>query len=673
MSTPMRRTLHRPLLLIAVTACVGQAHSQAVAINPDGVVPNASSMLDVSNAAVPTTVRGLLIPRMTQAQRVAIPTTAADDGLWVYQTDDATGEAHGLYYYNLGTGWLRWSDGASGWRMDGNNATGVEYLGSNGTTGNLNLLMRASSTTGNADVLIANTIGGGRVSLGGTTGTPAPPERLDVNGAVRVGFSTNTNAGTIMYGTLGAAQPGFVGDDRKFHYGFDGIRWRRFENAERVVDAQTYATESYSCIGQSGQILSSEPTGTGNNALGNTTFPTNFINNAITPNGYRVQYLYRGTELTAAGLCTGPITAIALNLLDPDSTGAPPLVQPTKVSIRVRLYAASGIPAFTSGGLFYEPARTAAVNFVLNDMVYGIGLTSFPIPYSFDQINFPASPFPYTQGQDLIVDITWFRNSTQGLSPRTENQTTGLPYSGSNYSTKWSRPHLSLNDLNANLATTTGPVGAGMPITATGVVNTNRPILRINGNVQTMSYVPATAPYTQYAGALMLGDAAWATANYRGPGVIRAKNGAYDGSTLLSDHIFDRYFDGAVRAEDQDVAAGVTWVGLPDLKEHLATNRHLPNMPSREEWERTGGKSLGELQTGLWQTAEMQALYIAELERDLRALETAVIGTDRSPETIQRQLQEVRNSRRLTEAQKLHLTNALERLLSPATPNRNDQ
>ncbi len=678
MSTLMRRTLHRPLLLIAVTACIGQARSQAVAINPDGTAPHASSMLDVNNAVTPTTVRGLLIPRMTQAERAAIAVTAADDGLWVYQANDVAGQPHGLYYYNHGVGWLRWSDGGAGWRMDGNSTTGTEYLGTNGTTGNRNLLLRASSTTGNADLLIGDGVtGNGRVSLGGTTGAPAPTERLDVNGAVRMGFtSTTANAGTIIYGTLAATQAGFSGDTRKFHYGFDGVRWRRFENAERVVDIPmpSYAAAHDSCMGQTGQVLSAEPTGTGNNAVGHTLFPTNFQNLATVPNGYRIQYIYRASELLAAGLCTGPITAIGFNLLDPDSTGNPPTIQPTTVSLRVRLYKAVGVTTFTPTGPFHALARTAPVNYAIDNMVYGQGWVEFPIPPA-PALPLPApQPFDYTAGQDLIVDITWMRNTTQGKSPRTENQTAGLPFTVGNNCVKWSRPFLNPTHLNSNSADHTGPDQFN---NFNGITNnahnTSRPILLIKGNVQTISYVPANAPYTLYEGALMLGDSTWAATNYRGPGVIRAKNGAYDGSTLLSDHIFDRYFDGAVRPEDEAAAAGVAWVGLPDLKEHLATHRHLPNMPSREEWERTGGKSLGELQTGLWQTAEMQALYIAELERDLRALETAVIGSDHSPETIRRQLQEVRNSRRLSEAQKLHLTNALERLISPATPNRNDQ
>lgn len=67
--------------------------SQNVGINDDGSGPNASAILDVRS-----TSKGMLIPRMTQAQRnlIAAPAT----GLMVYQTD----ETDGFYYFN-GTAW----------------------------------------------------------------------------------------------------------------------------------------------------------------------------------------------------------------------------------------------------------------------------------------------------------------------------------------------------------------------------------------------------------------------------------------------------------------------------------------------------------------------------------------------------------------------------------------
>src|SRR5690242_14057221 len=55
--------------------------------------PNSSSLLEIKS-----TTKGLLIPRMTQAQRNAIHTPAK--GLLIYQTDNNPG----FYYYD-GSAW----------------------------------------------------------------------------------------------------------------------------------------------------------------------------------------------------------------------------------------------------------------------------------------------------------------------------------------------------------------------------------------------------------------------------------------------------------------------------------------------------------------------------------------------------------------------------------------
>ena len=65
--------------------------AQNAAINADGATPDNSAMLDVKS-----TTKGILIPRMTAAQRNAISSPAT--GLMVYQTDGVTG-----FYYNSGT------------------------------------------------------------------------------------------------------------------------------------------------------------------------------------------------------------------------------------------------------------------------------------------------------------------------------------------------------------------------------------------------------------------------------------------------------------------------------------------------------------------------------------------------------------------------------------------
>jgi hypothetical protein len=72
-----------------------------------------------------STSKGLLIPRMTQAERDAISSPAT--GLLIYQTDNTPG----FYYWN-GTAWIPLLSSSSGsglfWSLTGNSITGTEFL-----------------------------------------------------------------------------------------------------------------------------------------------------------------------------------------------------------------------------------------------------------------------------------------------------------------------------------------------------------------------------------------------------------------------------------------------------------------------------------------------------------------------------------------------------------------
>lgn len=81
-------------LLLAFTA-VFSTWSQSVAINHDGSQPNGRSILDVQSSS-----KGVMLPRMSSAQRNAIPVQASDAGLMVFDTDKQC-----LFIYN-GTAWM---------------------------------------------------------------------------------------------------------------------------------------------------------------------------------------------------------------------------------------------------------------------------------------------------------------------------------------------------------------------------------------------------------------------------------------------------------------------------------------------------------------------------------------------------------------------------------------
>lgn len=81
--------------------------------------PNASAKLDITS-----TDKGLLIPRMSKAQREAITLPAAANGLMVYQTDDLSG----FYVNNSTTTTLSWTRVNSNWNRSGND---ISYTAGN--------------------------------------------------------------------------------------------------------------------------------------------------------------------------------------------------------------------------------------------------------------------------------------------------------------------------------------------------------------------------------------------------------------------------------------------------------------------------------------------------------------------------------------------------------------
>ncbi|MBE0663244.1 MAG: tail fiber domain-containing protein [Bacteroidales bacterium] len=106
-----------PLIIsyaLVILALTGKAFSQGVAINNDNSAPDPSAMLDVKSIN-----KGLLVPRMTQAQRISI--LAPSTGLLVYQGNNASG----FYFFN-GTEWIRLSGYSEGWSTTGNVGTNPE-------------------------------------------------------------------------------------------------------------------------------------------------------------------------------------------------------------------------------------------------------------------------------------------------------------------------------------------------------------------------------------------------------------------------------------------------------------------------------------------------------------------------------------------------------------------
>jgi len=97
------------ILSLLAFVLLAQLNAQNVGINEDGSSPHSSALLDLKSET-----KGLLIPRMLEAQRTAIPLPA--EGLMVYQTNNDAG----FYYYD-GAAWSKMGSGAgaSYWKANG--------------------------------------------------------------------------------------------------------------------------------------------------------------------------------------------------------------------------------------------------------------------------------------------------------------------------------------------------------------------------------------------------------------------------------------------------------------------------------------------------------------------------------------------------------------------------
>jgi len=125
----------KKLFFLALGLIALNATAQSVSINTDGSTADNSAILDVKS-----TDKGVLIPRMTEAQRNLIATPAT--GLLIYQTDGTSG----FYFYN-GTAWTSLSaGGSSGWNLTGNAGTdaNINFIG---TTDNTGLTFRTNNSS----------------------------------------------------------------------------------------------------------------------------------------------------------------------------------------------------------------------------------------------------------------------------------------------------------------------------------------------------------------------------------------------------------------------------------------------------------------------------------------------------------------------------------------------
>jgi hypothetical protein len=188
---------HLPLLVMGLLCwSFSGLYAQNVAINTDGTVADSTAALDIKS-----TGKGILVPRMTAAQRAAIVSPA--EGLLVYQTDGTAG-----FYYNKGTRlspiWQIISTGATGptGTAGANGATGpTGSTGADGPTGFPGAIggNGATGPTGSAG---ANGATGATGSIG-SVGPTGPTGSTGLNGATGPTGTAGANGATGPTGNTG--------------------------------------------------------------------------------------------------------------------------------------------------------------------------------------------------------------------------------------------------------------------------------------------------------------------------------------------------------------------------------------------------------------------------------------------------------------------------------------
>lgn len=92
------------------------------------------------------------------------------------------------------------------------------------------------------------------------------------------------------------------------------------------------------------------------------------------------------------------------------------------------------------------------------------------------------------------------------------------------------------------------------------------------------------------------------TGNSQGAGTINAQ-AVFDDGTVLTDFVFEPDY---------------SYLSMSDLATFIEREQHLPTIDGRKVWEEEGRFSLGKVASQLWETVEVQALYIVELNEKMK-------------------------------------------------------
>jgi len=277
------------------------AFSQNVGINTDGSPANNSSMLDVKS-----TSKGMLVPRMTTAQRNAIVSPA--NGLLVYDTD-----VNSFWFYN-GTNWTNVAGGGgngTGWTLTGNTGTNpsTNFIG---TTDNQPVLFKVNNQAfgkmdTNGSIFWGKNAGSANTGFSNIAiGTGALFSNTQRSNLVAIGDSALYNNGSdISNGGFG--QGNIAIGSKSMFSNITGGR-----NTAIGYQSLMNSMESFNNTAVGHKSLFSNATGSYNTAMGVSTLQANITGSNNTAIGYESMYF------TTTGNFN---TALGYNTLFDNTTG----------------------------------------------------------------------------------------------------------------------------------------------------------------------------------------------------------------------------------------------------------------------------------------------------------------------------------------------------------------
>ncbi len=398
-------------------------------------------------------------------------------------------------------------------------------------------------------------------------GTSTPLEKLDVNGAIIItggGVAATPIPGTIRWNVA-----------EGWHEGRTSLpAYVKLENSEiAAVDDYTAYSGCTSPVTLGVFEASNPATGYGMPSYLASPFNTWW-------GGDRTQLLYRASELSAAGLCAGNINMVGFITVAPGAY--------TLASLEIKLKNTA-----TNTLTTYETGLTSYYTSGLYTLVAGNNDFNLAVPFVWDGTS------------NVCIEVCWNNNIlalATGCIVQLDN--------GYGYNTAYGY----YADLTPTICS-----GAFTP-----QASTSRPVTRFGSSGALITTGVDT--YYTFNDAIVVGNPLlFYGADNRGPGTVTAES-VYDDNSLLSDYVFDEYFDKEVKETDLENCEEYRHLSIAELEEFVSLYRHLPNIAGRDEWEQNGSFSLGELLTDLWISAEDQALYIKEIYERSELIEQQLIN-----------------------------------------------